>query len=149
MKLIPYEKSQDIIEMFALKSGVLLINSFGEIQPNKETILERKDYQLFGIQDSTGLFVGASDLLFNKKHGTAKAAIYLENSSVSLSSVVLYLKEYAINVGLMKISIFIFCSEQSIADTMKSCGFLPEIKHRSHLFIGGTLFPMTEYGCLL
>lgn len=149
MKFVPYEKSSDIIAMFALKTSILCAHSRGDLQVRRENLATTKEYQLFGIQDNHGLMIGAIDFIFSPKHGTCRAGIFLENGSVSLSDACAHAKQVAKNAGLAKISVSVLCGEDRIADTMKEIGFLPEVKYRAHMFIGGALFSVTEYGCVI
>lgn len=149
MKLIAYEKSTDIIAMFAIKTSVLCVHSTGLIQVSREDLSTKTGYQVFGVQDSSGIMVGALDLVFSRKHGTVKGGLFLEKGPVKLAEVCLAVKKMVDQAGLAKISLSLLCGEDGVADTMKEVGFLPEVKRRADLFIAGSLFSVTEYGCVL
>jgi len=149
MKLIAYEKSADIIGMFALKSSILMLHQKGLVQPGRDAMATSQSYQLFGIQDQAGVIVGALDICLSIKHGTARCGLFLESGELKLKNVIAGLKQLCEAASLAKVDVSILCGEEGIADTMRDVGFLPEVRHRSHMFIGGSLYPVTEYGCVL
>jgi hypothetical protein len=149
MKLVPYEKSPDIIGMMALKSSVLCLHQKAVVQPTKSLMATTSEYQCFGIQADSAVFVGVADFDISQKHGTAKCGLFLEQKDIRLKDAVVAIKEFAKNTGMAKISVSLLCGEDGIADTMREAGFLPEVRFRSHMYVGGSLFTTTEYGIVL
>mgnify|MGYP006318847949 FL=1 len=149
MNFIDYEKKQELLFPIAVKGLNLHIHSNGKPSFDKNDLKTTSENMFKGIEDKNEILIGAFDLRHSKSLVVDIAAFMdtVEKDHLKEFSALLLKKMKA--AGFRKIEMTIFCGVPEIADVLKEDGFLPEVKYRSHLFIGGKIFPITQYGVFL